>query len=48
MVAPEQISDVQATALAREIASQVEAELSYPGSIKVLVVRESRATAMAR
>ncbi|MBN9103952.1 MAG: ribonuclease Y [Propionibacteriaceae bacterium] len=48
MVAPEQVSDAEATALAREIASQVEAELSYPGSIKVLVVRESRATAMAR
>lgn len=48
MVAPEQVTDAEATALAREIAGQVEAELSYPGSIKVLVVRESRATAMAR
>jgi len=48
MVAPEQVSDVEAAALARDIASQIQAELSYPGSIKVLVVRESRATAMAR
>lgn len=48
MVAPGQVSDTEAAALAKEIAAQVEAELSYPGSIKVLVVRESRATAMAR
>jgi ribonucrease Y len=48
MVLPEQVSDAEAAALARDIASQVQAELSYPGSIKVLVIRESRATAMAR
>jgi len=48
MVTPELVSDAEAAALAREIAAQVEAELSYPGTVKVLVVRESRATATAR
>ena len=35
-------------AIAREIAKEVEGELTYPGSIKVTVVRESRAVALAR
>ena len=48
MVVPEQVSDAEATALARDIASQVQAELSYPGTIKVVVIRESRASATAR
>jgi ribonucrease Y len=48
MVSPEQVSDAESLALASEIAAQVEAELNYPGNIKVIVVRESRATAIAR
>jgi ribonucrease Y len=47
LVAPEQVDDAESLALAREIASQVEAELTYPGNIKVTVIRESRATAVA-
>jgi ribonuclease Y len=47
MVTPAEVSDAESVALAREIAQQVETELSYPGNIKVTVVRESRATAVA-
>lgn len=48
MVAPEVVSDAEAQAIARGIAARIQAELTYPGSIKVTVVRESRATALAR
>lgn len=47
MVRPEAISDADAQLLAAEIAREVEAELAYPGTIRVTVVRESRATAVA-
>lgn len=43
MVAPERIDDAGIHALARDIAAQVEKNLSYPGQIRVTVVRESRA-----
>ncbi len=48
MVLPEVVDDVGAQLLARDIAKQVEEELSYPGQIKVTVVRESRAVEVAR
>lgn len=48
MVAPELVNDVQSQAIARDIAKRVEEELTYPGSIKVTVVRESRAVALAK
>ncbi|MCD8372338.1 MAG: ribonuclease Y, partial [Clostridia bacterium] len=41
MVKPEQIDDAQAQFLARDIAKKIEAELEYPGQIKVNVIRES-------
>lgn len=47
MVAPEEVDDPAAQALARDIAKQVESEMSYPGQIKITVIRESRATATA-
>ncbi|HQA30523.1 ribonuclease Y [Propioniciclava tarda] len=47
MVSPEAVSDADAQFLARDIAKQVEAELTYPGTIKITVVRESRATELA-
>ncbi|WP_148575104.1 ribonuclease Y [Nocardioides caldifontis] len=48
MVKPEEVDDLGAQMLARDIAKEVEAELTYPGQIKVTVVRESRATEVAR
>jgi ribonuclease Y len=48
MVLPDAVDDIQAQVIAREIAKQVEHELTYPGQIRVTVVRESRATEVAR
>lgn len=48
MVVPEQVSDDDMVLLARDIAKQVEAELEYPGQIKVNVIRESRAIEYAK
>ncbi|MCI9374251.1 MAG: ribonuclease Y, partial [Lachnospiraceae bacterium] len=42
MVVPEQITDSDMVLLARDISKQIEAELEYPGQIKVNVIRESR------
>ncbi|MDO8604060.1 MAG: ribonuclease Y [bacterium] len=47
-VRPEEISDLEAKKLARDIAIRVEKELKYPGEIKVAVIRESRAIEYAR
>ncbi|HXO24035.1 MAG TPA: ribonuclease Y, partial [Streptosporangiaceae bacterium] len=48
MVKPDRIDDIQAQVIARDIAKQVEEELTYPGQIRITVVRESRATEFAR
>jgi ribonuclease Y len=48
MVKPENVDDIQAQVIARDVAKQVEEELTYPGQIRVTVVRESRATEFAR
>ncbi len=48
MVVPDVVDDIQAQVLARDIAKQVEEELTYPGQIRVTVVRESRAIETAR
>ncbi len=47
MVKPEVVDDVASHALAREVAAQIEDELTYPGQIRVTVIRESRATEVA-
>ncbi|MFJ4190733.1 ribonuclease Y [Kitasatospora sp. NPDC089509] len=47
MVRPDAVDDLGAELIAREVARQVSAELTYPGQIRVTVVRESRATAVA-
>ena len=47
MVQPDEIDDLEALVLAREVAKQIEDELTYPGQIRVTVVRESRATEIA-
>ena len=48
MVVPEQISDSDMVLLARDISKQIEAELEYPGEIKVNVIRESRVVDYAK
>ena len=47
-VKPEEISDLEARNLARAIAGQIQEELTYPGEIKVNVIRESRVTEYAK
>ncbi|TAK57950.1 ribonuclease Y [Patescibacteria group bacterium] len=47
-VSPEQITDLEAKTLARDIALKVEKDLKYPGEIKVNVIRELRAIEFAR
>ena len=48
MVVPEQINDADMVLLARDISKQIEAELEYPGQIKVNVIRESRVVDYAK
>ncbi|TDC78830.1 ribonuclease Y [Micromonospora sp. KC606] len=48
MVKPEDVDDIGAAVLARDVAKQIEEELTYPGQIRVTVVRESRVTEIAR
>ena len=48
MVVPEQISDTDMVLLAHDISKQIEAEMKYPGQIKVNVIRESRVTDYAK
>jgi ribonucrease Y len=48
MVKPSDVDDIQAQVIARDVAKQVEEELTYPGQIRVTVVRESRAIEFAR
>ena len=48
MVVPEKVDDVQAYKIARDIKNKIETELTYPGQIKVTVVRETRASEIAK
>ena len=48
MVVPEQISDSDMVLLARDVSKKIEAELEYPGQIKVNVIRESRVVDYAK
>ncbi len=48
MVKPENVSDDSMAVVARDIANRIESELSYPGQIKVNVIRESRAVEYAK
>ncbi|TCN25544.1 ribonuclease Y [Mesobacillus foraminis] len=48
MVKPDQIDDLQAHRLARDIRKKIEEELDYPGHIKVTVIRETRAVEYAK
>jgi ribonuclease Y len=48
IVTPEQVDDVRMTTLSEEIARRIESELQYPGQIKVVLIRETRAVEFAR
>ena len=48
MVVPEKVDDVLAYKIARDIKNKIETELTYPGQIKVTVVRETRASEIAK
>ena len=48
MVIPEKVSDADMVLMARNISKQIEAEMQYPGQIKVNVIRESRVTDFAK
>ena len=48
MVSPDQINDDEMVLLARDVSKQIEAELQYPGQIKVSVIRESRVVEYAK
>lgn len=48
MVVPEKISDAETYKLARDIREKIENEMTYPGQIKVSVIRETRATEVAK
>lgn len=48
IVKPEEVSDLEARKLARDIADKIEKELQYPGEIKVSVMRETRVIEYAR
>ena len=48
MVVPEKVDDLRAFAIARELKDKIENELTYPGQIKVTVIRETRANEVAK
>lgn len=48
MVQPDKISDAASTVLAHDIAHQIEEEMDYPGQVRVVVIRESRAVDIAK
>ncbi|MSQ11449.1 MAG: ribonuclease Y [Dehalococcoidia bacterium] len=48
IVKPEQVDDVQASVLARDVAVKIQEKLAFPGQIKVVVIRETRSTEYAR
>jgi ribonuclease Y len=47
-VTPEKVTDLQAKEMARDIAKKIEQELTYPGEIRVTMIRENRITEYAR
>jgi len=48
IVEPTQVSDEDTSMLAREVARKIEADMTYPGQIRVTVIRETRATELAK
>jgi len=48
IVQPEDVDDIRMTTMSEEIARRIESELQYPGQIKVVLIRETRAVDFAR
>ncbi len=48
IVEPTQISDEETSMLARDVARKIETDMTYPGQIRVIVIRETRATELAK
>jgi ribonuclease Y len=48
MVKPDKVDDLTAVRLARDIAKKIEESLTYPGQIKIMVIRETTATDYAK
>lgn len=48
MVQPEEVSDADSTVLAHDIAQEIESTMDYPGEVRVVVIRESRAVDVAK
>jgi ribonuclease Y len=48
IVEPSQVSDEDTSMLAREVARKIETDMTYPGQIRVTVIRETRATELAK
>ena len=48
LVRPEEIDDITAMRLARDVVRKIEENLTYPGQIKVTVIRETRAVEYAK
>ena len=48
IVTPEQVDEAHATVLAHDIAQQIQSETKYPGQVKVVVIRETRAVDFAK
>ena len=48
IVKPDQIDDLKSMKIARDIKNQIESEMQYPGTIKITVIRETRATEEAK
>ena len=47
-IANEQVNDAEAVVLSKDIAKKIESEMTYPGQIKVTVIRETRAIEYAK
>lgn len=47
VVSPREVTDDRAREIAKELRARIEAELQYPGTIKITVIRESRFTETA-
>ena len=48
MVESEKVNDAEAGSLAHDISQRIQNEMTYPGQVKITVIRETRAVSMAR